>query len=168
VSEGEVALDALLAGAGYAIADPTLIYAAPLAALAWPGAAEAHWPWPDEAAAIWDEGGIGPARRAVMTRAEGPKTALLARLEGAPAATAFLALHEGVAMIHALETRPAFRRRGAARAILGAARAWAGARGARTFALAVTERNKAARALYISLGLAVAGSYHYRMKPVLP
>ena len=44
---------------------------------------------------------------------------------------------------------------------------WAEAEGATTLALAVTTRNAAARALYASLGMAVVGQYHYRMKPAL-
>ncbi|MEY4984626.1 MAG: hypothetical protein RIR62_2892, partial [Pseudomonadota bacterium] len=77
------ALDDALAARGYRVKDPVLAYAAPVAALAAPDlpplAAFAHWPPLGIADALWDEAGIGPARRAVMARAAGPKTVLLGR-----------------------------------------------------------------------------------------
>jgi hypothetical protein len=46
-----------------------------------------------------------------------------------------------------------------------AAAAWAQRAGAPVFAMAVTERNAPARALYARLGLAEAARYHYRVAP---
>jgi hypothetical protein len=40
---------------------------------------------------------------------------------------------------------------------------WAGRQGATHLALAVTRANGGANALYSSLGMEVAGRYHYRM-----
>ena len=113
---------------------------------------------------IWSAGGIGPGRWAVMDRVTGPKTSLFARADDRPAGTGFVAIHEGIAMLHALEVLPALRRRGAAAHMLRAAANWAAATGATTISVVVTEANAGARALYASLGLEVVGQYHYRMK----
>ncbi len=168
IRAGEEALDQMLEVAGYAIVDPVVLYAAPVARLAEPPphlAAFPHWPRLAAADEIWAEGGIGAARLAVMDRAAGPKTAILARADDTPAGAAFVAIHGQTAMIHAVEVAPALRRKGAARHMMQAAACWAEAEGATTLALAVTTRNAAARALYASLGMAVVGQYHYRMKP---
>jgi GNAT superfamily N-acetyltransferase len=123
-----------------------------------------HWPPMQIASDIWAEGHIGPGRLAVMHRAAGPKTAILGRTHDKPSGTAFVALHDQTALIHALEVRPALRRQGAARQILCAAAHWAAENGADRLALAVTEANAGARALYTSLGMQVVGNYHYRAK----
>ena len=104
---------------------------------------------------IWEQGGIGPARLAVMDRVTGPKTAILGRTGDRAAGIAFTAIHNNVAMLHALETAPDQRRKGCAHNILRAAAIWARDNGADTLALLVTERNTAARALYAACGFAV-------------
>jgi ribosomal protein S18 acetylase RimI-like enzyme len=76
----------------------------------------------------------------------------------------FVALHGQTAVIHAVEVRPALRRNGAARQMLRAAAHWAAEMGADRLALAVTEANLPARALYASLGMQPVGQYHYRSK----
>lgn len=167
VRPADAALDALLAQAGYRVKDPVIGYAAPAEALAQPlppATAIPHWPPLAMTCDLWAEGGIGPGRVAVMHRVAGPKTAIIARLDDAPAGAAFLALHAGIAMLHAFEVAPRHRRRGAARRMIAAAAAWAAERGAPTLALVVTEANIAARSLYSSLGMAPVGRYHYRLK----
>ncbi|MCX7645726.1 MAG: GNAT family N-acetyltransferase [Rhodobacteraceae bacterium] len=167
VRPGEAALDALLGRAGYRVKDPVVAYAAPARTLARPlppATAVPHWPPLAMTCDLWAEGGIGPARVAVMHRAPGPKTALIARADDAPAGAAFVAIHAGTAMIHAIEVPPRRRRRGAGRAMIAAAANWALSHGAETVALVVTEANGPARALYASLGMAAVGSYHYRLK----
>ena len=64
-----------------------------------------HWPPLQIAAELWAEGGIGPARLAVMERVQGPKTVILARAQDRAAGVAFVALHDGMAMLHGLEGR---------------------------------------------------------------
>lgn len=162
----DAALDAALAARGYALHDPVVAYAAPTAEL---GAEEPsflstfpHWPPLSVTRQIWAEGGIGPARVAVMDRVTGPKTAILGRTGDRAAGAAFVALHGNIAMLHALETVPALRRQRCAHNILRAAARWARDHGADTLALLVTERNAAARALYASLQMQVVGQYHYR------
>ena len=162
----DTALDDALAARGYAHHDPVVAYAAPVADLA---ATEPpfltsfpHWPPLAIARQIWEQGGIGPARIAVMDRVTGPKTAILGRTGDRAAAIAFTAIHGNVAMLHALETAPDQRRKGSAHNILRAAAIWARDHGADTISVLVTERNTAARALYTSLNFAIVGQYHYR------
>ncbi|MBN2759614.1 MAG: GNAT family N-acetyltransferase [Rhodobacteraceae bacterium] len=161
----QTALDADLAGLGYALEDPTLIYAAPVADLA---EKPPHvslfdiWEPLEIMRDIWAEGGIGPDRIAVMDRAAGPKTAFLARLADRVVGCGFCAIHDGVAMLHAVEIAPAYRRQGAARTMLHGAADWAQKQGAAWLALAVTEANVPARALYERAGMQQVARYHYR------
>ncbi len=164
-------LDARLAEAGYAVKDPVTLYAAPVASLA-NGRGEAvkvfrvtsPLAMVDE---IWLRGGIGPGRRAVMTRPAGPRMTLLARAGDRPVGVAFVAVARidggDVAMIHAIEIAPDHRRKGGGALLIRGAASFAAEHGARWLALAVTEANAPARALYERLGIALAGSYHYRI-----
>jgi GNAT superfamily N-acetyltransferase len=161
------ALDAALADRGWRIVDPVVVYAAPVAELLAdlpPLAAFPHWPPLAIARSIWDEGGIGQARLAVMDRAAGSKAAILARDGDRPAGVAFVACHGPQAMLHALEVRAPYRRRGIGATLLRAAATWAAGEGVESLSLAVTERNSAARALYARLGMQIVGQYHYRVK----
>lgn len=159
-------LDDALAIKGYARIDPVLGYAAPVTAFEAPARMSAfpHWPPMQIARDIWAEAEIGPGRLAVMQRATGLKTAVLGRTADHPSGVAFVAIHGKTALIHALEVRPPLRRQGAARNILNAAAQWAANHGAVRLALAVTEANHPARALYTSLGMQPVGHYHYRIK----
>lgn len=165
----ETALDAALGTRGYAVVDPVLFLSAPVASLTDDA---------DETARIiristplalaeeiWDEGGIGPGRRAVMGRVRGPRVALMARLGDRPVAMAFVACDGEVAMLHAVQVIAARRREGAGRMLLTGAANWAAGRGAETLALAVTAANAPAVALYTAAGMAEAGGYHYRRAP---
>jgi len=168
VRAGEARLDAVLAARGYGVKDPVVGYAAEVAALAVarPPPVTTFEVWPPLAAQveIWAEGGVGPARLAIMERADGPKASLLGRLDDSPAGTAFVALHQGVAMVHALEVRARFRRRGLGRHMVTAAAFWARDRGAGWLALVVTEANAGARAMYEGMGMRAMGRYHYRVR----
>ncbi|MBP7000581.1 N-acetyltransferase [Amaricoccus sp.] len=166
VRAGEDELDAALAAEGYAVADPSLMLVGPAEAIA-------GGPAPEEAidcqaplacmAALWQEAGIGPGRRAVMDRARSPKAWLLGRSDQTLGAAAFVGLHGGVVMIHALAVLPACRRRGLGAILTRAAAAWGAERGASTLALAVAGDNAPARALYAGLGMREAARYHYRI-----
>ena len=165
----DVELDALLAARGYGRLDPTLFYTAPVGRLLaeTPPAMAAFPIWPPLAIQrdIWAAAGVGPARVAVMERAAGPRVALMARQSDRVAGSVFGACHGTIAMLHAMEITPALRRRGAARNVTRAAAVWAAEQGAEWLALAVTEANAPARALYAALGMAPAGGYHYREHP---
>ncbi|NCO20745.1 MAG: GNAT family N-acetyltransferase [Rhodobacterales bacterium] len=161
-------LDAVLADHGYRVVDPTVIRGCAvetLTALPLPRvAAFALWEPLQIMRDIWAEAGIGPARLAVMQRVTGPKTAVLGRSHDKPAGVAFVALHGDIAMVHALEVRVASRRQGTARHMMICAARWAAGQGARQIALAVTEANTGANALYASLAMPVRAKYHYRIK----
>lgn len=166
VRPGEAALDGALAARGYAVRDASLVLAAPSEALALraPQEAAIRCDGPLAAmAALWAAGGIGPPRLAVMARAAGPKAWLLGREGERVGGCAFVAAAGGVAMLHALEVAPGARRRGLGVLLTRAAAAWAVAQGAGVLALAVTEANAPARALYGGLGMVEAARYHYRL-----
>ena len=167
VREGDQALDTALESRGWRVVDPVVAYAAPVEALVAdlpPLAAFPHWPPLAIARDIWAEGGIGPARIDVMARAGGPKAAILARLGDHPAGVAFVACVGEEALLHALEVRTPYRRRGVGGSLVRAAANWAEAQGSKRLSLVVTRQNTAARALYTRFGMQIVGHYHYRMK----
>lgn len=164
-SEGDRALDAALEARGFRLHDPVVAYAAPVAVLAGDLpflTAFPHWPPLETVRDLWAEGGIGPGRVQVMARAAGPHAAILGRNGDRPSGAAFVAVHDGIAMLHALEVRPLQRRQGVGGHLLRAAANWAADQGAQILSLVVTQRNAAARALYARAGMAEAGRYHYR------
>lgn len=162
----ETTLDQALAGRGYQIKDPVVVYATPAAQLAASGPDHMttfpHWPPMNIAGTLWADGLVGPERLAIMQRAQGPKTAILGRVQDRAAGVVFAAMANRVAFVHALHVVPALRRQGLARNLMRAAAVWAADQGAQELALAVTEANPAARALYALLGMEVVGQYHYR------
>ncbi|OZA12534.1 MAG: GNAT family N-acetyltransferase [Rhodobacterales bacterium 17-64-5] len=167
IRAGDGLLDQALMARGYRIVDPVVAYAAPLASLPQPPdnmTTFPHWPPMAIAADLWAEGGIGAARLAVMDRVQGPKTTILARAQDRAAGAAFVAIHDNIAMLHALEVTPSQRRQGSAHNILRAAAGWAQANGADTLSLVVTVANDPARRLYASLRMQAVGQYHYRQK----
>lgn len=162
------ALDDALALRGYQVIDPVLAYVAPVADLVqvppkWMTTFP-HWPPMQITRDLWAQGGIGPARVAVMSRASGAKTAILGRSNDRACGAAFVACDGDLAMLHALEVSPAFRRQGSAHNILRAAALWAQEQGATTLSLVVTTANAPARALYAFAGMQVVGQYHYRQR----
>ena len=167
--DGEQDFDSLLAQRGYKVKDPVTLYVAPVERLAKhrPPPVTTFEVWPPLAIQrdIWATGGIGDARIAVMERCTGPHTTILGRLTDQPAGTGYVGIHNGIAMVHALEVLPRFRRQGLAVKMLRAMAFWAQNNGASWFSLVVTEANVGANALYASLGMEVVGHYHYRQLP---
>ena len=161
--------DAALAGAltrhGYAPETPTAIMAAECALLAVAPVPQmtafAIWPPLAIQGDIWSEGNIGTARQAVMPRVTLPKTSILGRHADRAVGAAFVAADGPVAMIHAIEIVPGFRRKGMATWLVRKAAEWAQAQGATRLALAVSRRNASARALYDRIGFAETGGYSY-------
>ncbi len=172
VREGEEHLDRMLAAHGYELRDPVNIYAMPVGELAAHDAPLTSgipvWPPLAIMREIWAEAGVGAERLAVMARAPFPKTALIGRTEDKPAGVAFVAIHQGIAMLHALEVAPHMRRKGTGRNLLIRAAQWAAGEGAETFSLVVTRGNHAANPLYTALGMRLVGHYHYRRAPLTP
>lgn len=169
VTPEEALTDAALAEAGYAVEAPVVVYAAAVADLADDADETARIIRVSTRVAlldeIWQAGGIGPARRAVMARAAGPRVALMVRLGDRPAGCGFVAADGEVAMLHAVEVLERFRRQGAGVQLARGAANWAREQGAATLALAVERDNIPARALYAGLGMAEVARYHYRRPP---
>lgn len=159
------ALIAALTDRGYGLENPTLVLEAPVAALTDrplpPVTGFALWPPLAIQRRIWEAGNINPARQAVMDRVALPKAALLGRLHDRAAAAGFVAAAGDVAMLHGLEVLPDFRRQGLAGWMVRQAAFWAAEQGAARLALAVSEGNAAARALYRGLGFTEAAGYGY-------
>lgn len=166
VRDGQAKLDKALEDAGYDIVDPVVVFSCPveqLTDLAIPRVTvftiwEPLWIMRE----IWAQGGICPARLAVMDRAAAPKTGLFARHSDKPAGVGFVAMHDRVAMVHALEILPHQRRLGLGAWVMRAAAHWAHEQGAHELTVMCTKANAAACALYTSLGMTAVGQYHYR------
>ncbi|MDG2341348.1 MAG: GNAT family N-acetyltransferase, partial [Paracoccaceae bacterium] len=113
---------------------------------------------------IWAQAGIGKGRWAVMDRVSGAKTSILGRWNDSPAGIAFVAIHDGIAMVHSLEVLPDQRRQGNAERMMAAAAIWARDNGASHLSVICTDANDAANKLYSKLGMTLIGGYHYRQK----
>lgn len=168
IRDSDSALDAALQARGYAIKDPVTLYTCAPASLTDRPIPRVTtfciWEPLQIMADIWAEGGIDAPRLRVMHRASGPKTGILGRIDDQPAAAAFVAIHDGIAMLHALEVRSVHRRKGLAAWIMRQAAFWAQEHGAQTLSVLVTQANAPANALYSALGLRAAATYHYRIK----
>ncbi len=169
VRPGQGALDAQLTMLGYEAIDACNAYAVAVQDLTDveipPVTVLRHWEPLAIAREIWAGGGIGPARLEVMNRAAGPKVALLGRHREKPAGVAFVAVHDGVAMLHALEILPHQRQQGMGKWFMRSAAHWAAQNGATTLSVVCTKANAGANALYTSLGMQLVGGYHYRHLP---
>ncbi|MEL7253197.1 MAG: GNAT family N-acetyltransferase [Pseudomonadota bacterium] len=166
VQVGQDALDAHLADKGYEVVDPVNLYYGSLVGMAEARPLRARvftiWPPLEIQKDIWAAGDIGPARLDVMHRAKGDKTAIFGRYDNSPAGTAFVAIHDGIAMVHAMEVLSDHRKLGVGRMMTEHAARWARAAGATHVAVLCTKANAGGNALYASMGLKVVGEYHYR------
>ncbi|WP_322867786.1 GNAT family N-acetyltransferase [Aquicoccus sp. G2-2] len=166
IRAGQSALDHQLEARGYPIVDPVNLYVSPVTALMAepvpPVTAIPVWEPLAIQRDIWAAGGIGPGRIAVMERAAQPKTAIVARWNNHPGGCAFIGIHARIAMLHALEILPSQRKQGLGKWIMRRSAFWAAENGAAYFSVVCTQANEGANALYTSLGMALAGQYHYR------
>ena len=169
IREGDDALDAALAARGYDIIDPVTMYAIEaekLTAERPPRTAAIETTGPLHIMReIWAAGGLGPARVEVMNRACRPKAGFVSRWNDKPAGTSFIAMHDGISMVHAVEILPFQRRQGVARWLMIRAAFWTLDNGGDTLSVICTTGNAAANSLYSSLGMFVVGQYHYRILP---
>lgn len=160
------AFDQALAQRGYDMVDPCIGYIAPIAEILSQSVdiSTTYPTWPPLAICddLWQSAGITAARRAVMARAQGAKTAILVRCGDDPAGVCFAALVGKTAMLHAIEVMPQHRRQGSAQKLIHRAAIWAQQQGAVNLGLVVTVSNTPARALYAKMGMQVWGTYHYR------
>lgn len=169
IRDGQDDLDAQLGARGYLVKDPVNLWVCPIEKLMdveIPRVTTfALWSPLEIQREIWIAGGIGMARQAIMERASCPKAALLGRYDDKPAGAGFVAVHDGVAMVHALEILPHQRRRGMGVWMMRQAAFWAAENGATEMAVLCTKENAGANGLYASLGMTNGGQYHYRQLP---
>lgn len=167
--DGEEGFDTTLEDRGYEVIDPVNLYAIEAKDLARDDIprtiAIPAWEPLRIMEEIWAEGGIGPARIEVMRRAGSPKTGIVSRFNDKPAGTAFMAMHQGITMLHALEILGTQRRNGLGRWAMHRAGNWTLENGGHTVSVLCTKANDAANGLYQSLGMSLIGAYHYRIKP---
>jgi ribosomal protein S18 acetylase RimI-like enzyme len=163
-------LDALLAAESYAEADETVVLAGPLAPFAAADAEATALDAPDEAwlGVIATAEYQTPARQAekreMPALLAAPAAWMLLRVEGTPAAAAFVVADGLLCGVFDLAVAPDFRRQGLARRVVAAGAAWAAARGARFAYAQVAATNAPSRALFGALGLAEAYRYRYRIR----
>ena len=166
IREGQSALDEQLAARGYALVDPVNLYACPVETLMSepipPVTAIPVWEPLAIMCDIWSGGGIGPGRVAVMERVQGPKTGIIGRWQDHPGGCTFVAIHAGIAMLHALEILPHQRNQGLGKWMMRRAAFWAQENGATHLSVACTKDNPGANALFASLSMTLVGQYHYR------
>jgi len=168
VRDGQDDFDDQLGAKGFVVKDPVTLYSIDLSDCDWPKPPRmsgfSMWPPLAVCLDIWEAGEIGPARVAVMDRAALPKTVLFGRANDTPAGTAFVAMHQRIAMLHALEVLSEQRRHGLGRELMWSAATWAKSNGATHLTVLVTKANDGANRLYRGLGMTSVGSYHYRIK----
>jgi N-acetylglutamate synthase len=99
--------------------------------------------------------------RGVLERVSRPRTFALLREEGRVIATALGTSSPGWLGLSCLGVREDARRRGVARAMLGALASWGRSFGAERLWLEVEDDNDAALLLYRRLGLVRVGGYSY-------
>lgn len=169
VTDDDQPLIESLNAAGFAESNPTLILEAPVSLLtaASPPPISTFELWPPMAIQreIWAEGKIGRARQAVIDRVKVPRRAILGRSKDRAAGAAFAAVSHGIVMVHCIEVKPAFRRQLVAERMLQTAAHWGQSCGANRVALAVSQANQPAVALYDKLGLKTSARYGYYMRP---
>jgi ribosomal protein S18 acetylase RimI-like enzyme len=171
-------LDAMLAARGYTFEAPTFVQTVPLATLLERLPSLRHYPAfevevSEEFDAQWfslycrlEEVSTvaAPVRRAILERIAPTHGFVTLYAEGMPVAVGLGVVEAGWVGVFSMATLPAFRRRGAARAILRTLAVWAQLYDARHAYLQVMVDNLPAQQLYASAGFTTAYRYHYRVK----
>jgi ribosomal protein S18 acetylase RimI-like enzyme len=166
-------LEPALERRGYVVFDPTLVQAVKLACA--PTAARSADvqivapPIAEFVDAVAELRASSPAERAAHRErlAFTPLAtyAVIASLDGRPAACGQAALDDGFAGIYDMVTAPALRDRGIATTIVTELLGWARERGASHAFLQVNDDNAAALAVYRRFGFETVYRYHYRARP---
>lgn len=171
-------LDGVLAARGYTHEAPTFVQIAPLTTLLERLPSLRHYPTfeievSEEFDPQWFD--LYCTSEAVSATAASVRRAILERIapqhgfvtlyaDGTPAAVGMGVVEAGWLGIFSMATLPAYRRQGAARAILRTLAVWAQLYDAQYAYLQVMEHNMAAQMLYASAGFVTAYRYHYRVK----
>lgn len=96
-----------------------------------------------------------------MDRVQTPKTTIFARINAKPAASAFVAVVNKIAMVHALIVDQKYQRQGMGKFVMQKVGAWAHQQGAESVVALCTKHNQSANNFYKILGMQVIGEYHY-------
>lgn len=107
-------------------------------------------------------------RRVILSKIVPARGFVQVTIDGQPAAVGLGVVENGWLGIYCMSSLPAFRRRGAATAILRTLAIWAKMNDAQNAYLQVTQPNTAAQALYQGVGFTTLYPYHYRIRPAAP
>lgn len=171
-------LDDVLAADGYALDAPTWVQIAPINRLLEKlPPLRLHPEFEIEVAEEYDpawfdlycrsegvEGHGAAMRSAILQRIEPPHGFVTLSIHGVPVAIGLGVLEDEWLGIFSMATLPAYRRRGAAAAVLRTLAIWAQLYDAKHAYLQVMQDNAGAQQLYAKAGFETAYSYHYRVK----
>jgi GNAT superfamily N-acetyltransferase len=167
IKAGENSLDEALKERGYCIVDPTNIWSISAEALSMqkipPVTAFSIFPPLAIQREIWTANGIDASRIEIMDRVKTPKTTIFGRINAKPAASAFVAVSNKIAMVHALIVDHKFQRQGMGKRVMQKVGVWAHQQGAESVVVLCTKQNQSANNFYKILGMKVIGEYHYRL-----
>ena len=167
IKAGENSLDEALKERGYCIVDPTNIWSISAEALSMqqipPVTAFSIFPPLAIQREIWTANGIDTSRIEIMDRVKTPKTTIFGRINAKPAASAFVAVSNKIAMVHALIVDHKFQRQGMGKHVMQKVGVWAHQQGAESVVVLCTKQNQSANNFYKILGMKVIGEYHYRL-----
>jgi N-acetylglutamate synthase len=164
-------LDAELAARGWSVSGPTDILVA--FEVSMPAGIDVEVTVRDRVDRAWLDAWVAAEERSdaeetyahVLQRIPPPAGFALARVEGKAAGVGIAVCERGWAGVFCMATDPALRRRGIARAVLGALARWSREQGAQSVYLQVECDNAAAQALYASAGFTRSHGYHFRVAP---
>lgn len=167
IKKNEIILDEALSASGYRVIDPTNIWSISSKNLSiqktLPVKAFTIFPPLAIQRELWRENHIPPSRIEIMDRVKTHKTTIFGRINARPAASAFVAVSNKFAMVHALVVDKKCRRQGMGKFVMQKVGSWAYQMGAESVVALCTEKNCSANILYKSLGMQVIGKYHYRV-----
>jgi N-acetylglutamate synthase len=164
-------LDAELAARGWSVSGPTdILVAVEVPTLA---GIDVDVTVRDRVDRVWLDAWVAAEERPdaeetyarVLQRIPSPAGFALAHVEGKAAGVGIAVCDRGWAGVFCMATHPTLRRRGVARAVLGALARWSREQGAQSVYLQVECDNAAAQALYASAGFARSHGYHFRVAP---
>jgi GNAT superfamily N-acetyltransferase len=167
IKKNEIILDEALSASGYRVIDPTNIWSISSKNLSiqktLPVKAFTIFPPLAIQRELWRENHIPPSRIEIMDRVKTHKTTIFGRINARLAASAFVAVSNKFAMMHALVVDKKCRRQGMGKFVMQKVGSWAYQMGAESVVALCTEKNCSANILYKSLGMQVIGKYHYRV-----
>jgi arginase family enzyme/ribosomal protein S18 acetylase RimI-like enzyme len=155
-AERHRSLDALLAARGYELTGRTLVLTAPTRDVIAVTASAI----PVDTVSDLESHPDGET----IARIASPVTSPAVILDGRTVGTGLFVADSGWAGVFCMDTRPEYRRRGVATAVLGAGARWAAEQGADRLYLQVEDDNDVALRLYEKLGFTPSHTYHYRIQ----